>query len=48
MDADGGPSVHECVHTGTTCKPVDVATPSVTPGSGLPYEVSCYVGNVRC
>jgi len=35
VDPTGGPGIHDCVYAGPPpCKPVDLPSPSVTPGSG--------------
>ena len=43
VNATGGPGVHDCVFVGPPpCVPVNIPTPSVTPGSGS------YVAIVYC
>jgi hypothetical protein len=43
-----GSAINECVHVGSTCTPVTVPVPVVTPGTGLPVTPGCYIGNQTC
>ena len=48
VDPTGGPGIHQCVFVGPPpCMPVDVPTPSISPGSGSPVVVQC-IGAVPC
>lgn len=45
-----GGEVSECVHVGSSCKPVSVPVPRVSrdPKGGSPVLVGCYVGATSC
>lgn len=47
VDPTGG-NIHECVHIGSSCTPVDVPYPTVTGGGGSPATVNCYMYDKTC
>ena len=48
VNPTGGPGIQECIYAGPPpCTPVEVPTPSISPGSGSPVVVQC-IGAVPC
>jgi len=47
VDPTGG-NIHECVHHGSTCTPVDVPYPTATGGGGSPATANCYMDTRTC
>lgn len=49
VDPTGGAPIEECVYTGPPpCTPVSVPMPTYSPGTGLPVDFNCYIGDETC